>query len=148
MLISGTTFIKSYTYTRLHYVPRTKSRQIITNILRYYRARDMVGRWKCLFSLPGICFFFLSVNFRGDFQLRFNVGNQNVYELHRGFVFTKWYPSARTARFSWQNGLSKKRCICVKFHVWDFESNVSTVVLYTKTYLPYVNISPFLVFII
>ena len=129
-------FIKSCTYTRLYYVLGTKSRQIITNILRHYRARDMVGRWKCLFSLSGICFFFLSINLLEDFQLRFNVGNQNIYELHRGFIFTKCYPSVRTTSFSWRNGLSKIRCICVKFHVWNFEPNVKRVVLYRKTYLP------------
>lgn len=131
-------FIKSCTYTVLHYVPGMKSRQIITNILRHSRSWDMVGIWKCLFCLSGICSFFLSINFLGDFQWQFSVGNQNtsLYELHGGFIFAKWFPSVGTARFSLRNGLRKTRCICVKFNVWDFESNVKTVVFYTKTYLP------------
>jgi len=125
-----------YSFSQNHYIPGTKSRQTITNILRQYRARDMVGRWKCLFSLSGICSFFLSINFLGGFQLQFSVGNQNMYELHRGFIFTKWFSSVGTASFLWRNGLSKLIYICVKFHVWDFELNVKAVVLYTKTYLP------------
>jgi hypothetical protein len=49
----------------------------------------MVGRWKGLFSLSGICFLFPSVYFLGDFQLQFSVGNQKIYELHRGIYIYK-----------------------------------------------------------
>ena len=135
-------FTKSYTCSRLHYVPATKSRQIITNISRHCLAKDMVDRWKCVFSLSGLCFCFLSANFLGIFNYSL-VQETEIYMDSIGDLYLQSDFLCRTASFSWRNGLSKIKCICMKFHVWNFEPNVKTVVLYTKMYLPlceYLNI--------